>query len=290
MMRWFLKNKSARPTGPRTNQWRGSRAEQAKSQSTEARRAKTGARWRRLVRWSGLLAGAAFVGWVALMGVTYSAPALQRLFEIRSVAVEGVQHLTKQEVLDLVKLKPGTALHHIVTTAIKERVESHPWVQEAVVTRVPFHELRISVIERKPAAIVRAGSENYLSDATGHILARLGQTDNESLPLVVGLDPIGLQRGDGSVRQSIISGIELAKLVGHSYEGRMQVSAASPSHLVASVRGVRFQFGEESLVDQWERFQRVKPTLKTLDFDGQGRGASEVDLRFENRIIVREKG
>jgi cell division protein FtsQ len=92
------------------------------------------------------------------------------------------------------------------------------------------------------------------------------------------------------VRQAIMSGIELAKLVGHTYEGRLQINAANPSNLVASVRGVHFQFGEEAVIEQWDRFQRVKPTLKTLNFEGQGRGANEVDLRYENRIIVRERG
>jgi cell division protein FtsQ len=92
------------------------------------------------------------------------------------------------------------------------------------------------------------------------------------------------------VRLAIASGIELAKLMGHTYEGRMEVNAANPSNLVASVRGVHFKFGEESLGDQWKRFQRVKPTLKALKFDGLGRGANEVDLRYENRIIVRERG
>ena len=122
------------------------------------------------------------------------------------------------------------------------------------------------------------------------MLARLGQADDDALPMVTGVDSIGLLQGDGGVRQAIMSGIELAKLVGLTYEGRLQVNAANPSNLVASVRGVLFQFGEEAVGDQWERFRQVKPTLKTLNFDGQGRGANEVDLRYENRIIVRERG
>jgi len=289
-MRSFFKRRRPRPAGPRNNQWRGSRAGQVMNQHAEARRAKTVAKWGNLMRWSGLMAGAVFIGWVVMMGVKHSGPMLQRLLKIKAVTVEGVQHITKQDVIDLVGLQPGTPLHHIVAPVIKKQVESHPWVKEAVVTRVPFHELRIAVIERKPAAIIRAGSENFLSDEGGHVLARFGQADDDTLPMVIGVDPIGLLRGDGGVRQAIMSGIELAKLVGHTYEGRLQVNAANPSNLVASVRGVLFQFGEEAVGDQWERFQRVKPTLKTLNFDGQGRGANEVDLRYENRVIVRERG
>ena len=98
-----------------------------------------------------------------MMGVKYSGPALQTLLEIKTITVEGGHHIDKQHVLDLAKVKPGTGLHHIVTRVIKEQVESHPWVKEAEVTRVPFHELRISLVERKPAAVIRADSQNFLT-------------------------------------------------------------------------------------------------------------------------------
>lgn len=289
-MRSFLKRRRARPAGPRRNQWKGPRATQATSQQAEARRARVVGVWFRAVKMVGTLAGAVLLGWALVTGVKLSGPALKRLLEIHTVTVEGLHQTNRQEVIDLVGLRPGAGLHEVVTAAIKERVESHPWVKEAVVTRVPLHELRISIVERKPAAIVRAGAENLLSDEGGHVLARLGQADDEALPVVTGIDSRALLQGDAAARQAVRSGIELARLVGRTYEGRLQVNAANPSNLVASVRGVQFQFGDDALGDQWERFQRVKPTLKTLNFDGRGRGAHEVDLRFENRVIVRERG
>ncbi len=289
-MQLFLKTRRARPAGPRKNQRKEPRAGQATSQRAEARRARVMGAWIRAVKMVGILAGAVLLGWALVTGVKLSGPALKRLLEIHTVTVEGLHQIKRQEVIDLVKLRPGLGLHDVVTSAIKERVESHPWVKEAVVTRVPLHELRISIVERKPAAIVRAGAENLLSDEGGHVLARLGQADDEALPVVTGIDSRALLEGDAAARQAVRSGIELAKLVGHTYEGRLQVNAANPSNLVASVRGVKFQFGDDALGDQWQRFQQVKPMLKTLDFDGRGRGANEVDLRFENRVIVRERG
>jgi cell division protein FtsQ len=224
------------------------------------------------------------------MSAQHSGPALQRLLEIKTVTVEGLRRVQKQEIIDLIGLRPRIPLHRIETATVKELVESHPWVKEAEVSRVLFHELRISVVERKPAAVIRTDSENFLSDESGHILAYLGQADDDTLPMVTGIDPRSLLRRDEGVRQAIVSGIDLAKLVGHAYEGRLQVNAENPSNLVASVRGVQFQFGEKAVGDQWERFQRLKPSLKMLNFDGPRGGASEVDLRYENRIIVRGRG
>ena len=285
-MRFLAKRRRPPPVGPRQNRWKDPQGEKA---AQETGRAKTAGR-KALARWIGVVTGAVLAAWLLVMGVKYSGPAIQTLLEIKTITVEGDHHIDKRNVLELAKVKPGIGLHHIVTRVIKERVESHPWVKEAEVTRVPFHELRISLVERIPAAVIRADSQNFLADAEGHVLTRLGQTDDDALPLVTGIDSNGLLEGTASVRQVIASGIELAKLVGQTFEGRLQVNAENPSNLVALVLGVRFQFGEEAVGAQWERFHRVKPTIKTLNFDGHGRGANEVDLRYENRIVVREGG
>lgn len=291
MKRWTIARRDAqRPAGPRQNQWKGARSNQAASLNRVARRTHVVEKGRQFLRWTAMGVGAFLAGWGIVAGAQQSGPVLQRLLEIRAVTVEGVHQIGKQELVDRLALKPGTPLHHIVTTTVKERVESHPWVKEAVVTRVPFHELRISVVERKPAAIVHAGSENFLSDEEGHVLARLGADDNVMLPMVTGLDSRELLRGDADVRHAVKSGIELARLVGQTIDGRLQINAANPANLVASVRGVQFQFGEAAVNEQWERFQRIKPSLKTVTFDGHGRGGNEIDLRYENRVIVRERG
>lgn len=243
-----------------------------------------------LVRWAKVVTSTVCAAVLIGVAATCSGPALQDLLEIKTISVEGLYHLDKKQVLDLAKVKPGAPLHHIVTTAIQEQIEAHPWVKTADVTRVPFHELRISVSERKPAVIVRSESQNFLCDEDGHVLNRLGQLDNEALPLVTGIDLPGLVQGTDSVRHAVVSGIELARVVGESFDGRLHVLADNPSNLVALVQGMRFQFGDEALKEQWERFRRVKSTLKAQNFDGLGRNVREVDLRYENRIIVREGG
>ncbi|SPP63610.1 cell division protein FtsQ/DivIB [Nitrospira lenta] len=291
MKRWTIDRRRAqRSSGPRLNQWKGTRSSAETTQDRAVRRTQAAAKGRRLIRWSAIVVGVVLAGWGLAVGIQRSGPLLQRLLEIKAVTVEGVHQIGKQELVDRLALKPGTSLHHILTTTMKERVESHPWVKEAVITRVPLHELRISVVERKPAAIVHAGSENFLSDEEGHVLARLGQDDNGMLPMVTGLDSRELLRGDTAVRHAVKSGVMLSRLVGQSIDGRVQVNAANPANLVATVRGVQFQFGEAEVSDQWERFQRVKPSLKTVMFDGHGRGGNEIDLRYENRVIVRERG
>jgi cell division protein FtsQ len=128
-----------------------------------------------------------------------------------------------------------------------------------------------------------------LSDESGSLLAKLGKQDDQTLPLLTGLDPQSLHRGEARVRNAVQSGVVLAKLIANTFDGRVEVNLTNSSNVVASANGVRFQFGGDSLVDQWERFRKVKPSFKTDSFDGRKREVSEIDLRYDHRVIVRER-
>lgn len=282
----FRKRPRASSPGPRKNQWKGSRL----GQETEVKRTRTRAGWKAVLRWGGAMAIVGVLVWAATVGVQQAGPFLRQLLEIHTVTVDGLHRVDRKEILDLAGVKPGMPIHHVLTSAVKMRVETHPWIKEAVVERVPLHEVRIAVVERKPAVVVRAGGENFLGDKEGHVLVRLGHSDDGTLPMVTGIDPKKLLRGDEAVRQTVAAGVELARLLGLAYEGRLHVNAADPENLVASVRGVQFHFGEDGLGDQWQRFQQVIPAMKTLNFDGAGDGVNDVDLRYENRVVVRERG
>ena len=65
---------------------------------------------------------------------------------------------------------------------------SHAWIKEATVERRPPHLLHIAIVERTPAAIIRTGADHWLSDETGYLLASWGRQDDQTLPLLTGLE------------------------------------------------------------------------------------------------------
>jgi cell division protein FtsQ len=238
--------------------------------------------------------GGWIVGLAVLVGVLtivtrQMGPVFQSWLEIREVEVEGLHHVTKGEVLERLVLKPGMGLHQVSTAFLAERVRTHAWIKEATVERRPPHLLYVAVVERTPAVIVRSGVDHWLGDESGYLLAKLGRQDDRTLPLLTGLDPQALERGEAGVRNMVQSGAVLAKLIGSTFDGRVEVDLTNSSNVVASTGGVRFQFGGDSLVDQWDRFRKVKPSLKSAGAGGGKREVSEIDLRFDNRVIVRER-
>lgn len=289
-MKLSMRKRAVRAIGPRLNQWKGARAAEVADQRQQVRRERLLSRGRRALRVGQWIIGLAALAW----GVTFVShemgPVLQRWLEIREVEVEGIHHVTKQEVVESLVLKPGMGLHQVSTAFLAERVRAHSWIKDATVERRLPHLLHVTVLERTPAAIIRTGADNWLSDENGHLLAKLGRQDDSTLPLLVGLDAKLLLLGESRVRNAVQSGIVLAKLIASTIDGRVEVDLANPLTVVASANGVRFQFGNDSLVDQWERFQKVKPSFKTAASDGRKREGSEIDLRYDNRVIVRERG
>ncbi len=289
-MKIWLRKRSAKAAGHRMNQWKGPRATQAAEQRQHVRRSQLATRCRRALRVVGWLAVVAVTVWAGMVLSREIGPIVQRGLEIRDVRVEGIHQVTKQDVLDHLALKKGLALHQVSLSHLAERLQAHPWVKEATVERLPLHELRVTILERRPAAVARIGNEHILTDGEGVALARMGGRDDAALPLLTGLDAKALLQGDRRLRQAIQSSIELAKAMAHSVEGRVEIDLGNPARLVASAKGVRFQFGSDALLDQWDRFTKVKAASRMPAFEGKKREGSEVDLRYDNRVIVRERG
>jgi cell division protein FtsQ len=288
-MKVLVRKRTVRDVGPRVNQWKGVRADQISDQRQQARRERLLSRGRRALRVGQWIVGLAVLAWGLTMVTREMGPVLQGWLEIREVEIEGIHHVTKPEVLERLVLKPGMGLHQVSTALLAERVRTHAWIKEATVERRPPHLLHVTILERTPAAIIRMGADHWLSDERGYLLAQLGRQDDQMLPLLIGLDTQSLQRGEVGARNAVQSGIVLAKLIANTFDGRVEVDLTKFSNVVASANGVRFQFGGDSLVDQWERFRKVNPSFKVAPLDNRKRTVSEIDLRYDNRVIVREK-
>jgi cell division protein FtsQ len=289
-MRMTFRRRPVKAVSHRSNQWKGQRAMQAAGQKQQARRLQLVARCRLALRVSGWLAAAAATLWIGTITLRELGPVVQRGLEIREVLVEGGHQVTKQDILDRLALKKGLALHQVHLPYLAERLQAHPWIKEATLERLPLHELRVTIVERKPAAIAKIGSEQVLLDEEGVVLAQLGARDETTLPLLTGLDGKTLTQGDGSLRQRVHSSITLARHMAQSLDGRIEIDLGNPQHVVASAKGARFHFGSEGLLDQWERFLTVKAAFRMPALDGKRRESNEVDLRYENRVILRERG
>ena len=242
-----------------------------------------GGRARRILRATLWTVAASLGAWTAVVAYEATGPLLAGTFVIREVRVTGLRTVTRDEVLDRLQLESRATLLSVSPAQLEARVSAHPWVRSAEISRLPFHVLSVEVAERRPAAVLRTPSSAFLLDDEGAVLTVLAEHEHEELPVVVGLDHKRLLQGDAQLRHAAESGITLAGLLAQSLDGRAEIDLSDPEHAVAYVHGMRFQFGPAPLEEQWERYRAVDPVRRA------GKGQTDIDLRFSDKVIVRER-
>jgi len=233
------------------------------------------------VRGAALLLGA----WTALQCYGTAAPVVAGWFEIRDVRVTGLRTVTREDVLDRLQLDARATLLSISPNQLEARVSAHPWIKSASINRLPLHVLSVEITERRPAAVLKTPSAAFLLDDEGTVLTALAEHEHEDLPVMVGVDHKRLLLGDVPLRRVAQNGIKLAGLLARSLDGRPEIDVSDPEHAVAYVQGMRFLFGPAPLDEQWERYRAAEPARRT----GVGKGRSDIDLRFSDKVIVRER-
>jgi len=126
-----------------------------------------------------LLAG---LGFVFLYDALTQAPH----FAIRSVEVGGLERLGREEILEAGGIRPGHNLLALNLESVRNRLLSHPWVEDARVRREIPSVLAIHVEEHRPAALLEL-DRPYLINSRGEIFKEAAPGEAEGLPRVSGL-------------------------------------------------------------------------------------------------------
>lgn len=121
---------------------------------------------------------------------------------LRTVEVGGNHRVQARDVVVASKLTPRDHLLRVSTSGIASQVRGSPWVAEAKVERILPSKIRITVVERVPAAVVVAGEARYMVDADGMVLEQVESTATAPayrgvrLPVVAELPIAALMPGE----------------------------------------------------------------------------------------------
>lgn len=276
-----------RPAGPRENLKRGLRGQDGglRAGTRSLARFVLGA-----VKLAAVLGVLVSAGWGVTVVWHNAGPWAAELFRVREITVVGLQQVTRAEVVTRLRLDKQAILYEIDPEKLVERLRTHPWIKNAELTRLPFHQLQVTIVERRPAAVVQRAEINVLVDEEGHILKWLGRVDEPSLPLCVGVEPRSLAQGASRERRTIKAAVMLAGILAETTNDRIVIDASNPANLVATVRESRLSFGNGGFQEKWSLYARLKPSLAIEHRIAGDPPPIDVDLRFAGRVIVRERG
>jgi cell division septal protein FtsQ len=203
---------------------------------------------------------------------------------VEHVSVLGLARVPHEEVLATLNLPSNISLLSISTEELINRLQTHPWIASVEMDRVFPHSLVVRVVEREPAAVLRASQESLLLDASGFVLPGGVPVEAKRLPVVEGLTPQSVVEHGREGHPRVKLGIGIARLLTPYFPGRAQINVSEPLKMVVDLPQVRFQLGQNA-EEQLQRFLVLYPTIKG-EIDGR---SQEVDLRFSQKVILRKR-
>lgn len=204
-------------------------------------------------------------------------------FVIRDLCIEGEGPLLSEaDIQAWISLQRGTSLWDAAPVPLRARLEEHPVIESATVTREFPGRLEIIVRERQPYAIVVLDRLYYV-DRDGRLLRPLSPADSRNYPLISGLDS---DMTPGYRVWAVRRALELIEA------SRQRASIADVSEVkIDSKRGVVLHPVDPKVPillgwDDWEaKLARVSKVLRlgTTQLDA----IAALDVRFRNQVVLR---
>ncbi len=208
-------------------------------------------------------------------------------FRTETIAVEGNQILSKEEIIKETHIKPGDNILSVNLSMVRKQLMANTWIAEAEVARIIPSGIILKIKEHKPIAVIDLGKK-FLLNEDGDIFKENTATDPESLPLVKGLKFSDLSLSDAKRSPSFNAVMTILKL-GRKPESILPNSSITQINVDREIGLTIFAFdktiklGYNNYPDKYERLEKVFYLAKNgpdfTDFE-------TVDLNNLSRIVI----
>lgn len=216
----------------------------------------------------------------------------QRYTPVKQVVVEGTSVLSREEIVRLMNLQTTQPMYDIDLTSVQRNIMTNSFIQSAVIQRDPPAALRVTVVERKPAAILNAGELYYLSE-DGTVLPYIASEETYDIPVISGLDSVkGIKAGQKLQHADVQEALQI-----------ITASKYTSKELFHTISEIRLRKGKDLVLYSFETgvpiiFGKGDAVKKMVKLDAfwqqfmQG-GASPdiqyIDIRFDDQVVVSRK-
>jgi cell division protein FtsQ len=212
-----------------------------------------------------------------------------RIAGASNIQAKGLTEVSRAEMLPVFGEDIGRNIFFVPLAERRRQLEQMPWIEHATVMRLLPDQIRISVVERKPVAFVRQGSQVGLADANGVLLtmpAAMMSQHHYSFPVVSGInphDPPEASKTRMAMYQRLLA--ELDANNQHLSEQISEIDLADPedARVLLPEQGgdILAHFGEDHFLD---RYQRYKSHI--AEWRQQYPKLAAVDLRYDQHVVL----
>jgi len=244
----------------------------------------------RVLLGSGLVAVFSIVGFAAYTLENFlEHDARFRIAGTSNIEATGLGQVSRAEMLPVFGEDIGRNIFFVPITERRKQLEQIPWIEHASVMRLLPDQIRISVVERKPVAFVRVGSQVDLIDANGVVLTEppaMMTQHHYSFPVVTGIesrDPVTARRARMEVYQRLISDLDSSGQQLSDQISEIDLRDPEDARVLIPEQGtdILAHFGEDHFL---ERYQRYKAHI--AEWRQQYPKLAEVDLRYDQQVVL----
>lgn len=214
-------------------------------------------------------------------------------FNLTSTTVRGNFILSREEVRALANVPLAQSLNQITSEEIQRRLEDHPYVKGARVSRRFPKSITIDMLERQPVAYINLPSF-LVVDEDGFVMP-LRHGDMEfPVPTLTGFNnaaelyPIGEKCLSRKTLEAVDYLVGVKKMFPQLFEdiSELTVDKSDAYVMVLSEQPTRIHFGPSDILGQLSLLKEFNDTLSGVKSLHSYR---YVDLRYKNQIVVRER-
>jgi len=216
-----------------------------------------------------------------------------RIAGTSNIQATGLAEVSRSEMLPVFGEDVGRNIFFVPLSERRKQLEQIPWVERATVMRLLPDQIRVSVVERKPVAFVRQGSQIGLVDGNGVLLrmpAAMMSHHHYSFPVVTGIDgrdPSASRKNRMATYLRLVG--ELDASGQHLSDQLSEIDLTDPedARVLMPEQGtdILAHFGEDHFL---ERYQRYKSHIG--EWRQQYPKLAEVDLRYDQQVVLQMAG
>ncbi|HEY1207737.1 MAG TPA: FtsQ-type POTRA domain-containing protein [Terracidiphilus sp.] len=206
-----------------------------------------------------------------------------------NIYASGLTEVSRADLLPVFGEDIGRNIFFVPLAERRRQLEEIPWVEQATVMRLLPDQIHVSIVERKPVAFVRQGTQIGLVDASGVLLsmpAAMMAQHHYSFPVVTGInaqDTPDSHKARMAVYQRLLAELDSS---GQKFSEQIsEIDLSDPADarvLMPEQSGdILAHFGEDHFL---ERYQHYKANIN--DWLQQYPKLAAVDLRYEQQVVL----
>lgn len=207
-------------------------------------------------------------------------------FDIEEIDIQGLNRLKEKEILNLLSLELPQNIFYMDLKGARERIETHPRIKEAIIHRRPPGRVVIRVREREPMALINREGEFLGIDSSCVPFPLVEPLKGVDLPLITGIESgeiiIGKELKSPNLRTALDILKTILSLKGHLFSQISEINVLD-GIILYTIEATQVRMGKEDFQDQLLNLQGV-----LIHLNQEKRRAKYIDLRFKNKVIVKD--